>query len=74
MARWFVLAFSFLLVPVSSPSQTDGSKEAKKMSIQGKVIEAKGGQQVRKVNVEGKRCSRRNRPLTVSRSAPEIGP
>jgi hypothetical protein len=52
MARWFVLALPFLLVPVSSPSQTEGSKEAKKLRIQGKLIEAKGGQPVRKVNGE----------------------
>jgi carboxypeptidase family protein len=52
MLRWLVLAFSCLIVPASSPSQTDVPREARKQSIQGKVIEAKSGQPVRKANVE----------------------
>lgn len=52
MVRWAVLAFSCLIVTASSPSQTDVPKEAKKQSIQGKVVEAKSGQPIQKVNVE----------------------
>lgn len=52
MLRWLVLALSCLVVPASSLSQTDVPKEAKKQSVQGKVIEVKNGQPIRKVNVE----------------------
>lgn len=47
-----VLAFSLLLVPAGAPGQTDTPRQAKKQSIQGKVIEAKSGLPVRKVSVE----------------------
>ena len=52
MVRWVVLAFSCLIVTASSPSQTDVPKEAKKQSVQGKVVEAKSGQPIGKVDVE----------------------
>ena len=52
MLRGFMLALSCLVVPTISQSQADAPKEAKKQSIQGKVIEARSGQPVRKVNVE----------------------
>lgn len=52
MMRWLILAFSCLVIPPSYPSQTDVPKEAKKSSIQGKVMDAKSGQPIRKVNVE----------------------
>lgn len=52
MLRWLVLALSCLVVPASSLSQTDVPKEVKKQSVQGKVIEVKSGQPIRKVNVE----------------------
>ena len=52
MARWLVLVFSSLIVTAGSPSQTGVPKEAKKQSIQGKVVEAKSVQPIRKVNVE----------------------
>jgi protocatechuate 3,4-dioxygenase beta subunit len=50
--RCLVIAFSCLVVAATSPSQTDAPKEAQKQSIQGKVVEAKSGQPVRKANVE----------------------
>ena len=52
MLRWLVLALSCLVVPASSLSQTDVPKEVKKQSVQGRVIEAKSGQPIRKVNVD----------------------
>src|SRR5207302_1348216 len=52
MLRGFMLALSCLVVPTISQSQADAPKEAKKQSIQGKVIEARSGQPVRKVKVE----------------------
>jgi protocatechuate 3,4-dioxygenase beta subunit len=50
--RCLVTAFSCLVVAATSQSQTDVPKEGQKQSIQGKVVEAKSGQPVRKVNVE----------------------
>ena len=52
MVRWLVIAFSCLVVAATSVSQTDAPKEQQKLSVQGKVVEAKGGQPVRKVNIE----------------------
>jgi Carboxypeptidase regulatory-like domain len=52
MVRWLVIAFSCLVVAATSASQTDSPKEQQKLSAQGKVVEAKGGQAVRKVNVQ----------------------
>lgn len=52
MVRLLVIAFSSLLVTASSPSQTDAPKESQKQSIQGKVVEVKSGQPIRKVNVQ----------------------
>lgn len=51
MFRWSVLALSFLMFAAISPGQTV-PKDAKKQSVQGRVIEAKSGQPIRKVNVE----------------------
>jgi protocatechuate 3,4-dioxygenase beta subunit len=50
--RWLSIALSCLVLAATSPSQTDAPKEGQKQSIQGKVVEAKSGQPVRKVNVE----------------------
>src|SRR5271170_3692310 len=47
--RWFVIAIACLAVSASSPSQTDAPQ---KQSIQGKVLEAKSGQPIRKVNIQ----------------------
>jgi protocatechuate 3,4-dioxygenase beta subunit len=52
MMRCLVIAFSCLVVAATSPSQTDAPKEGQKQSIQGKVVEAKSGQPIRKVKVE----------------------
>jgi protocatechuate 3,4-dioxygenase beta subunit len=52
MMRCLVIAFSCLVVAVTSSSQTVAPKEGQKQSIQGKVVEAKSGQPIRKVNVE----------------------
>jgi len=52
MVRWLSIALSGLVFAATSPSQTDAPKEAQKQSIQGKVVEAKSGQPIRKVNVE----------------------
>lgn len=52
MMRCLVIALSCLVAAATSPSQTDAPKEVQKQSIPGKVIDAKSGQPVRKVNVE----------------------
>jgi hypothetical protein len=52
MMRCLVIALSCLVAAATSPGQTDGPKQVQKQSIQGKVMEAKSGQPVRKVNVE----------------------
>jgi hypothetical protein len=52
MVRCLVVAFSCLVVAASSPGQTDAPQEVQKQSIQGKVVEAKSGQPIRKVYVE----------------------
>jgi hypothetical protein len=52
MIRCLVVAFLGMVVVPTSPSQTDAPTEAQKQSIQGKVVEAKSGQPIRKVNVE----------------------
>lgn len=52
MVRCLVIAFSCLVVAATSPSQTVAPKEGQKQSIQGKVVEAKSGQPIRKVKVE----------------------
>jgi protocatechuate 3,4-dioxygenase beta subunit len=52
MMRCLVIALFCLVAAATSPSQTDAPKAVQKQSIQGKVIEAKSGQPVRKVNVE----------------------
>jgi hypothetical protein len=52
MMRCLVIALSCLVVAATSPSQTDAPKDGQKQSIQGKVIEAKSGQPIRKVNVD----------------------
>jgi protocatechuate 3,4-dioxygenase beta subunit len=52
MRRCLVIAFSCLVVVTISQGQTDAPKEGQKQSIQGKVVEAKSGQPIRKVNVE----------------------
>jgi len=52
MMRCLAVAFFCMVVGATSSSQTDAPKEAQKQSIQGKVVEAKSGQPVRKVNVE----------------------
>ena len=52
MMRCLAVAFFCMVVAATSSSQTDAPKEAQKQSIQGKVVEAKSGQPVRKVNVE----------------------
>ena len=52
MVRWLSIVLCCLVLAATSPSQTDAPKEAQKQSIQGKVVEAKSGQPIRKVNVE----------------------
>jgi hypothetical protein len=52
MMRCLVIAFSYLLVAATSPCQLDAPKEAQKQSLQGKVVDAKSGQPIRKVNVD----------------------
>jgi hypothetical protein len=52
MRRCLVIAFSCLVVVAISLGQTDAPKEGQKQNIQGKVVEAKSGQPIRKVNVE----------------------
>ena len=52
MVRWLAIAFACLSAAGTSPSQTNPPKEAQKQSIQGKVVEVKSGQPIRKVNVE----------------------
>jgi hypothetical protein len=46
------LPFSCLVVAASSASQTDAPKEVQKQSVQGKVVDAKSGQPIRKANVD----------------------
>jgi protocatechuate 3,4-dioxygenase beta subunit len=52
MIRCLVGAFLCIVVAATSPGQTDAPTEAQKQNIQGKVVEAKSGQPIRKVNVE----------------------
>jgi protocatechuate 3,4-dioxygenase beta subunit len=52
MMRCLVVALSCLMAAATSPSQTDAPKDGQKQSIQGKVIETKSGQPIRKVNIE----------------------
>lgn len=52
MVRCLLIAFSCSVLAATSPSQTDATKEAQKQSVQGKVVDAKSGQPIRKVNVE----------------------
>jgi protocatechuate 3,4-dioxygenase beta subunit len=52
MIRCLVVAFLCMVVAATSPSQTDAPTEAQKQSVQGKVVEAKSGQPIRKVNIE----------------------
>jgi protocatechuate 3,4-dioxygenase beta subunit len=52
MMRCLVIAFSCLVVAASSASQTDAPKEVQKQSVQGKVVDAKSGQPIRKANVD----------------------
>jgi protocatechuate 3,4-dioxygenase beta subunit len=52
MMRCLVIALFFLVVAATSASQTDAPKEVQKQSIQGKVVDAKTGQPIRKVNIE----------------------
>jgi protocatechuate 3,4-dioxygenase beta subunit len=52
VVRWLAIAFACLVVAATSPSQTDAPKEAQKQSIQGKVVEVKSGQPIRKASVE----------------------
>jgi protocatechuate 3,4-dioxygenase beta subunit len=52
MMRCLVIALSCLVVAATSPSQTDAPKDGQKQSIQGKVIETKSDQPIRKVNIE----------------------
>ena len=52
MMRCLAVAFFCLVVGATSSGQADAPKEAQKQSIQGKVVEAKSGQPVRKANVE----------------------
>lgn len=52
MVRWLAILFACFVVTATSSSQTDAPKEAQKQSIQGRVVEAKTGQPIRKVNVQ----------------------
>jgi protocatechuate 3,4-dioxygenase beta subunit len=52
MIRCLLVAFLCMVVAATSPSQTEAPTEAQKQNIQGKVVEAKSGQPIRKVNVE----------------------
>jgi len=51
MIRFLVVAFSCLVVARTSRPQTDAPKQAQKQSVQGKVVDAKSGQPIRKVAV-----------------------
>lgn len=52
MFRLPMLALSYLVFTASSQAPSDAPRETKKQSVQGKVIEAKTGQPIRKVSVE----------------------
>jgi protocatechuate 3,4-dioxygenase beta subunit len=52
MLRWLVVAIACLAFAAPSPSQTDAPKEPQKPRIQGKVVDAKSGLPIRKVNVQ----------------------
>ena len=52
MFRLPMLALSYLVFTASSQAQSDAPQETKKQSVQGKVIEAKTGQPIRKASVE----------------------
>jgi protocatechuate 3,4-dioxygenase beta subunit len=52
MMRCLAVALFCAVVAATSLSQTDAPKETQGQSIQGKVVEAKSGQPIRKVNVE----------------------
>jgi hypothetical protein len=52
MVRCLVSAFFSFIVAASSPGQVDPPKEPQKLRIQGKMIEAKNRQPIRKVTVE----------------------
>jgi protocatechuate 3,4-dioxygenase beta subunit len=52
MVRSLVIASFCLVIPAAAPGQTDAPKEAQRQSVQGKVVEAKSGQPIRKVKVD----------------------
>lgn len=51
MLRWLIIASVCLVLAASSPSQTETPKETPKQSVQGKVVDVRSGQPIRKVNV-----------------------
>jgi protocatechuate 3,4-dioxygenase beta subunit len=52
MIRWLVVGVCFVVFAAGSLGQMDAPKEEQKQSIQGKVVDAKSGQPIRKVNIE----------------------
>jgi len=52
MIRWLVVGMCFAVFAASSLGQVDAPKEQQKQSVQGKVLEAKSGQPIRKVSIQ----------------------
>ena len=52
MIRWLVVGVCCVGFAASSLGQSDAPREQQKQSVQGKVVDAKSGQPIRKVNVE----------------------
>jgi protocatechuate 3,4-dioxygenase beta subunit len=52
MIRWLVVGVCCVVFAASSLGQSDAPREEQKQSVQGKVVDAKSGQPIRKVNVE----------------------
>jgi len=75
MKRCFAVAFSCVVFAITSLSQNEAPKESQRQSIQGKVVEAKSGQPIRKVIFGVSFCSATGRRLraSVSSSAPLAG-
>ena len=52
MIRWLAVGICCSMFAAASLGQVDAPKEERKQSVQGKVVDAKRGQPIRKVNVE----------------------
>ena len=52
MVRWLVVGICCAVFATNSLGQAEAPKEEQKQSVQGKVVDAKSGQPIRKVNIQ----------------------